>query len=119
MGVDDNFLTQFPILMTGVFGSASTVIPTFQVLSNGDLVFTTDFNNITDAMLGGLAPGTPLRQAKMMLFDILVADWMCVANNTLGSSSVENTIRRCGKFTYRSVSISYNYCTIIAADLKS
>jgi hypothetical protein len=119
LGVDMDFEMQFPILITGVFGGGTTVIPTFQVLTSGELVFTTNFNNITDAMLGQLAPGTTLRQAKMMLFDILIADWMCVANNTLGSSSVENTFRRCGKFTYRSVTISSNYCTIIAADLKS
>ena len=86
------FLMQFPILNFGVFNT-----PPFQVLSAGDLVFTTAFDNITNPMLGGLEPDIAFSEARAMLFDILLANWTCVANNTLGLSSVSNFFRMCSK----------------------
>lgn len=92
VNVDMAFLMQFPILNMGAFDTAP-----FQVLVSGDLVFTTAFTNITNPMMAGLAPGTTLSQARAMLFDILLANWTCVANNSLGASSISNFIRMCGK----------------------
>ena len=95
-----NFLMQFPILSSGVFGSLhGTIVPAFQVFSSGELIINTEFDNITDPMLGNLAPDTTLRQARAMLLDILFANWTCVANNSLGSSAVEHHIEACGKST--------------------
>ena len=97
--VNINFLMQFPILSAGVFGLRGTSIPVFQTLPSGELIFNTVFDNITDPMLGNLAPDTTLRQARAMLLDILFANWTCVANNSLGSSAVEHHIEACGKST--------------------
>ena len=94
----DNFQMQFPILTPGVFSSSGIIFPPFQILSSGEVVFTTEsFDNITMPMLGGLAPDTTLRQAMAMLFDILLANWTCVANSSLGTAAVEYLIRVCGK----------------------
>ena len=91
--LDINFQMQFPILTPGVFS-----FPTFQVLSNGKVVFTTEsLGNITMPVLGDLAPDTTLRQARTMLFDILLANWTCVAYSSLGTATVEYLIRVCGK----------------------
>ena len=100
--VNMNFLMQFPILSVGVFGSSrhgGIIVPALQVLPSGELIFNTEFNNITDPILGNLAPDTTLRQARAMLLDILFANWTCVANNSLGSSAVEHHIEACGKLT--------------------
>ena len=69
----------------------------FKSLTDGDLVFTTEFTNITNPIMGGLAPDITFSEARAMLFDILLANWTCVANNTLGLSSVSNFFRMCGK----------------------
>ena len=94
-----NFLMQFPILSAGVFGLHGNPIPVFLILPSGQLVFITKFNNITDPILGNLAPDTTLHQARAMFLDILFANWTCVANNSLGSSAVEHHIEACGKST--------------------
>ena len=91
--VDMAFLIQFPILFAGVFD-----IPILLFLSNGSLVFSTIFTNITNATLGNLPVDTTPAQARAMLFDILLANWTCAANNTLGLSTVEHQIRMCGKY---------------------
>ena len=92
--LDINFQMQFPILTPGVFN-----FPTFQIFSSGEVVFTTEsFDNITMPMLGDLAPDTTLHQARAMLFDdILLANWTCVAYNSLGTAAVEYLIGVCGK----------------------
>ena len=93
-----NFQMQFPILIPGVFSSSGSILPPFQIFPSGEVVFTTgDFDNITDPMLGDLAPDTTLRQARAMLFDILLANWTCVANSSLGTAAVEYLIGVCGK----------------------
>ena len=91
-GVDVVFLRQFPILFAGVFD-----IPILLFSSNGSLVFTTVFTNIINATLGNLFVDTTPAQARAILFDILLANWMCVANNTLGLSTVEHHISMCSK----------------------
>ena len=97
--LDINFQMQFPILTPGIFSSSGNFFLPFQILSNGVVVFTTEsFDNITMPMLGDLAPDTTLRQARAMLFhDILLANWTCVAYNSLGTAAVEYLIRVCGK----------------------
>ena len=96
--LDSNFQMQFPILTPGVFSSSGNFFLPFQILSNGVVVFTTEsFDNITMPMLGGLAPDTTLRQARAMLFDILLANWTCVANSSLGTAAVEYLIGMCSK----------------------
>ena len=90
--LDMDFLNAFPSLRAGVFN-----IPIFQVLTDGDLVFTTRFENITNPMLGELPPDIAFSDARDRLFNILLANWTCVANNTLGLSSVSNFLRMCGK----------------------
>ena len=91
--VNPAFLLENPILNMGVF----TIIPFLVLQSTGDLVLTTAISNITNPMLGGLPLSATVRQARAILFDILVANWTCVANNTLGFSSVSNFLRMCGK----------------------
>ena len=86
---DEAFLEENFILMMGVF----SIDPFLVLQSNGELVFTTDVDNITNPMLGG----TSVMQARADLLDILLANWTCVANNTLGLSSTSNLLRRCGK----------------------
>ena len=90
--VNKALLIEFPILNMGVFGFSP-----LQVLYSGELVFTTEITNITNPMLGGLAPDVTLSEARALLFNILLANWTCVANNTLGLSSVSNFLRMCGK----------------------
>ena len=93
-----NFQMQFPILTPGVFSSSSGIFLPFQIFSSGEVVFTTEFfNNITMPMLGNLAPDTTLRQARAILFDILLANWTCVAYSSLGTAAVEYLIGVCGK----------------------
>ena len=90
------FLIGNPILMSGVFSSGGTILPTFQILQSGGILFSTEFDNITDPMLGNLAPGTTLGEARNMIYGLLIANWTCVANSSLGVSSVENVFRMCG-----------------------
>ena len=90
--VDMSFLVRFPILNPGVFS-----FPIFHVLFTGELLFSTEFTNITNPMLGNLPESTTRRQARAMLFDILLANWTCMASNSLGTSSVEHHIGMCGK----------------------
>ena len=96
--LDMDFLMQFPILTPGVFSHDRGYISlTFQVLSSGELFFNTRFDNISNPMLGNLPVDITLRQARAKLFDILLANWTCVANNSLGTSAVEHHIEMCGK----------------------
>ena len=92
------FLMENPILISGVFssGMGGTVLPTFQIFPSGDIVVSTEFDNITNPMLGMLDPGITLGEARNMIYDILLANWTCVANSSLGVASVENQLRMCG-----------------------
>lgn len=96
--VDTDFLTTFPILTTGILN-----IPAFQVLDNGQLIFSSEFTNISNPMMLDLSIPTDVTNEEMiniartMLFEILLANWTCVANSSLGLSSVQNFFRRCGK----------------------
>ena len=97
-----DFLMDFPILTTGVFssdvmGGGTTISSTFVALTGGELIINTRFDNISNPMLGNLPVGTTFRQARAMLFEILLANWTCVANNTFGSAAVQHNIRMCGK----------------------
>ena len=96
--LDINLQMQFPILTPGVFSSSGIIFPPFQIFPSGEVIFTTEyFDNITVPMLGDLAPDTTLRQARATLFDILLANWTCVANSSLGTAAVEYLIGVCGK----------------------
>ena len=90
--INDNLPIQFSILNPGVFSMTP-----FLLLTSGELIFTTEINNITMPMLGNLAPDTTLRQARAMLFEILLANWTCVAYSSLGTAAVEHLIGVCGK----------------------
>ena len=108
--VDTNFLMKFPILTTGVFGLINgSIISTFQVLASGELLFNTLFDNIMNAVLGNLSESTTPAQARAMLFDILLGNWTCVANNSLGTSAVEHHIGICGKLEPRVYRKSGNF----------
>ena len=96
--VDMAFLMQFPILTPGVFShDRGYITPTFQVLLSGELFFSTEFTNISDPLLGNLPVSTTRRQARAMIFDIILANWTCMANNSLGTAVVEYHIGMCGK----------------------
>ena len=90
--VDPEFLLENPILNMGVF-----IITPFVVMPTGELIFITAVDNIANAKLGGLQPNATVREARAILFDILLANWTCVASNTLGFSSISNFITMCGK----------------------
>ena len=92
--LDMAFLMEFPIFTAGVFDFAPLIIA-----STGQLYYITQFTNITMPMLGGLPPDIDFPTARGLLFDLLLGNWTCVANNSLGSSSVEYIIRDCGKLT--------------------
>ena len=89
---DSGFRMQFPILNLGVFDQQPFVF------LGQDMVFSTSIiTNITSPMMGGLPADTTTAQARAELFNILLGNWVCVANNTLGMDSVEYNIRMCGK----------------------
>ena len=90
------FLMENPILMNNVFSSGGVPLPAFQILSSGEIVVSTEFDNITDRMMGDLADDVTLGEARNMIYDILLANWTCVANSSLGVASVENVFRMCG-----------------------
>lgn len=89
--VEMDFLMQFPILMPMVFD-----VPVFQVLSSGQIVFTNAFTNITNAMIGNI-PDASVAQARAMVFNLLLANWTCASNNSLGASAIAYNIRMCGE----------------------
>ena len=96
--IEESFLVQNPILMPGVFN-----VPPVQ-FSHRKMILYTTFTNITDPMLGGLAPDTSLEQARQLLLDIFLGNWTCFVNNSLGSASVEYIIREFGKL-YKCLSL--------------
>ena len=91
-----NFLMDNPILMSGVFSSGGVPLPAFQIFSSGEIVVSTEFDNITDRMMGDLADDVTLGEARNIIYGILLANWTCVANSSLGVASVENVFRMCG-----------------------
>ena len=90
------FLMENPILINNVFSFGGAPLPTFQFLQAGEIVISTQFDNITDRMMGMLAPDVTIGEARNMIYDILLANWTCVANSSLGVASVENVFRMCG-----------------------
>ena len=93
LDIDPGFLMQFPILNMGVFDAQP-----FAFLGQ-EIVFSTPLiTNITMPMVGGLPGNATLAQARAQLFNtVLLGNWVCVANNTLGTSSIQYNIRMCGK----------------------
>ena len=86
--IEESFLAQNPILIQGVFD-----VPLFGILVSGDVILSTMFTNITNPMLGNLAPSTSFMQARQLLLDTYLGNWTCFVNNSLGSASVEYIVR--------------------------
>lgn len=87
---DSAFIAANPLLAYGVFDQ----VP-FVALSSGNIFLLGSVTNITSPSL--LPPGTTLKQAQDQLLTLLVGNWTCKLNNTLGSSSITYMIRECGK----------------------
>ena len=87
----DDFTMDNPVLIPGVL-----VPTTFTASADGTISYSTEVMNIT--FLPQLPPSTTTEQARQMLFDLLLGNWTCVANNSLGTSSVTYTIRECGEY---------------------
>ena len=86
--IDESFLMAHPILNMDVFDT-----PPLTLLPNGDVIMYLGLRNITSPFSGMLALTTTIEQARDMVFDILLGNWTCVVNNSLGTSSVEFIIR--------------------------
>ena len=87
-----SFLTANPNLMPGVFD-----IDPLQIMSDGTLMLTTRFTNISFPIASGnLPPDTTLEQARELLFSSFLGNWMCFVNNSIGSSSVEYVVTEYG-----------------------
>ena len=88
---DIDFLMQFPILTFGVFDFE----PVY-ALPDGQLVLINAFRNINNSMLGHLPSNITIDMARAQLFNIFIANWTCVSNNSLGSDAISyNIIRNC------------------------
>ena len=87
-----DYFTQFPILMTGILDPAA-----FTATSDGTIFLDYTVDNITLPEL--LPQGTTFEQAREEVFDLLLGNWMCTVNNTLGSTTpVTYIIRECGEY---------------------
>ena len=87
-----SFLTANPNLTPGVFD-----IDPLQITSDGTVMLTTQFTNISLPIdLGNLPPDITLEQARELLFDNFLGNWMCFVNNSIGSSSVEYIVTEYG-----------------------
>ena len=93
--IEESFLAQNPILIPGVFD-----VSPFQILISGDAILSTMFMNITNPMLGNLAPGTTFMEARQLLLDTFLGNWTCFVNNSLGSASVQYIVREYGKLVF-------------------
>ena len=93
--IEESFLAENPILIQGVFD----ILP-FGILPSGGAILSTMFTNITNPMLGNLAPGTNFTQARQLLLDTYLGNWTCVVNNSLGGASVEYIVREYGKLMF-------------------
>ena len=86
-----DYFMQFPILMTGVLDPTA-----FTATSDGIIFLNYEVDNITTPAL--LPPNTTLEQAREEVFDLLLGNWECRVNNTLGSATpVMYLIRECGE----------------------
>ena len=93
--IEESFLAQNPILMPGVFD-----VPPFQILGGHVIYLSTAFTNITNPMVGGLAPDITFMQARRLVLNTLLGNWTCLVNNSLGNASVEYIIRDYGKLVF-------------------
>ena len=81
-----------PVLKPGVLTP-----DVFAALSDGTILYNTQVENIIFAM--PFPPGTTILQARQLVFNGLIGNWTCVANNLLGSSSVTYVIKECGELS--------------------
>ena len=88
----DEYTMDNPVLITGVLTP-----DVFSATTDGTILYNTQVDNITFAM--PLPLGTTILQARQLVFDGLIGNWTCVANNTLGSSSVTYVIKECGELS--------------------
>ena len=88
------FIMNNTILMPGVLDPQ-----TFTVLSDGQIFFTYQVENISAP---GMIPDVMSTEAaERILFNLLLGTWTCSASNELGSDSITYTIRECGMLCYR------------------
>ena len=85
-----DFLSDNPLLIPGVLDPTP-----FTALKDGIIFYNYDIMNISVPSM--LPPGTTLEQATQEVFDLLIGNWTCLVNNTLGLAMVTYTIRECGK----------------------
>ena len=86
--IDESFLMAHPILNIEVFDT-----PPLTLVPYGDLIVYLGFRNVTSPFSGMLAPTTSIEQARDMVFDILLGNWTCLVNNSLGTSSIDYVVR--------------------------
>ena len=84
------FFAANPLLAMGVLNP-----PPIHILSDGSILLSNQVENITLPSL--LPPGTTLEQVKEQLYALLLGNWMCKLNNTLGNASHTYMIRECSK----------------------
>ena len=85
------FVMMNPILMPGVLDPI-----TFSTLSDGSIVYNYEVENITSPQL--LPPNTTTEEeAEQQVFELLLGNWTCMVNNTLGSATITYVITDCGK----------------------
>ena len=69
--------------------------PPIRTLSDGSILLSNHVENITSPSL--LPPGTTVEQVKEQLRTLLLGNWTCTLNNTLGDASHTHMIRECSK----------------------
>ena len=87
----EDFVMDKQVLMPGVLDPT-----TFTADGDGTISYSTVVMNISIPVF--LPPNTTIEQARQMLFDLLLGNWTCVANNSLGTSSVTHIVRECGEY---------------------
>ena len=87
----EDFVRDKPVLIIGVLYPT-----TFAATVDGTISYSTVVMNIT--FQPPLPPNTTIEQARQVLFDLLLGNWTCVANNSLGTSSVTYITRECGEY---------------------
>ena len=95
-----------PVLITGVLTPE-----VFTATADGSILYSTQVENITYAV--PLSPGTALPQARALLFDGLLGNWTCVANNTLGTSAVTIAISECGESLLCHTKVQLLICLVV------
>ena len=95
-----DFFMNNPILVPGVLDPI-----TLSALSDGTIVYNYEVRNITSPQQ--LPPGTTEAQIEQQVFDLLLGNWTCIVNNTLGSTTITYLITDCGEIYCDIYKLSY------------